>query len=247
MESKLCNIGKMRKNSPKNILAFIEAPKEVKSIKEFEELVYDDKKLTFIELNYFIEFNKIAESILNDRIKGDVVNIGIYKGGGSLYMKSVFEELNMNEREWWLFDSFKGFNNETITETREQETLYWFEQFLNNSTQPNASEIYQLFKNFNLENKLNIIEGFIETTYKNYPHNNPICLLHIDVDFGQSTYFSLRHFYPNLVQGGWVVIDDYYLNLTFCKEMVDKFIHESGEIIEPIKLGNYQMGWRKNN
>ena len=152
----------MRKNSSINILAFIEAPKEVKSIKEFEELVYDDKKLTFIELNYFIEFNKIAESILNDRIKGDVVNIGIYKGGGSLYMKSVFEELNMNEKQWWLFDSFKGFNKETITESLEQETLNWFEQFLNNTIQPNASEIYQLFKNFNLENKLKIIEGFIE-------------------------------------------------------------------------------------
>jgi hypothetical protein len=226
-------------------LSFIKAPIEVKTLKEFEELVFEKTNLTFIEQKYFNEFDKIAKSISDENIDGDVVNIGIYRGGGSLYMKSVFEQLNL-KKKWWLFDSFNGFNKESIIEKKEQESLAWFEQYLCKIKQPTARDIRDLFTLCSLEKNIEIIEGYIEKTFSIFPPNNQICFLHIDVDFGNSTYFSLKQFYPMLVSGGWVVIDDYYLNSTLCKNMVDQFMRELGEPIEPIRLGKYQMGWRKN-
>jgi O-methyltransferase len=246
MESKIDNRKVMKSNDPSEILRFIEAPLEVKTLKEFEDLVFEKTKLTFIEQMYFKEFDKIAKSISDENIKGDVVNIGIYRGGGSLYMKSVFEQLNLGEKKWWLFDSFNGFNKETITEKIEQESLIWFEQYLCKVKQPTAQDIRDLFTLCKLEKNTEIIEGYIEKTSTEFPNNQQICFLHIDVDFGNSTYFSLNNFYPMLTKGAWVVIDDYYLNSTLCKQMVDQFINDSGAKIEPIRLGKYQIGWRKN-
>ncbi|MCF8427067.1 MAG: TylF/MycF family methyltransferase [Bacteroidia bacterium] len=223
---------------------FIQAPSIVKSLSEFEELIFNPSKLTFIEIDFFEKFNEIAKILALNKIKGNVVNIGIYKGGGALYMKSVFEELELIEKKWWLFDSFQGFNVETITSSKEIETLKWFNQYLENVDEPKPSDILDLFRKFNLHKNLNIVEGFIENTYKKYPQES-ISLLHIDVDFYRSTYNCLNYFYPLVVSGGWVIIDDYYLSSTDCGEAVNQFIKENKLKAELKRLGNYQAGWQK--
>ncbi len=234
----------MKPPKSKFILEFIQAPNQVKSLKEFEELVFSPSKLTFIETDFFKRFDQIANYLADNLICGNVVNIGIYKGGGALYMKCVFHELGMDQKSWWLFDSFQGFNIETINEPKELDTLNWFEQYLKKTSYPTPEQVIDLFSQFGLNNLLNIVPGFIEDTYMSYP-GEAICLLHIDVDFYTSTYNCLCYFYPLIKSGGWIIVDDYYLTSTSCGEAVDRFIKEQESDIKLQRLGNYQAGWCK--
>lgn len=234
-----------KKPNSEDVLAFINPPEHVASLAEFENIVDDTTCLTFIEKPFFDAFKKIATNIKQENINGDIINIGIYRGGGSLYMKAVFEEMEIAGK-WWLFDSFLGFNNKGITNQKEVNALKWFNQYLAKTAMPSANNIQHLFSNFDLDNSLTIVEGYIEDTYHKFDAGL-ISLLHIDVDFYDSTYNSLFYFYQFVSEGGWIIIDDYFLPNTDCKCAVDEFRLKYNIKSQLIKLGNYQVGWKKNS
>ena len=72
-------------------------------------------------------------------------------------------------------------------------------------------------------------------------------MLHIDVDFYQPTFFSLEKFYPKVIDGGWIIIDDYNVEIFDCKKAVDEFRTINNISDKLIKLGNYQVGWKNKH
>ncbi len=231
------------KMSSEEVLNLIKPPVQVKSLAAFENLVDDTTRLTFIEMPYFDAFKNIAAQIKQENVMGDVVNVGIYRGGGSLYMKALFEELTM-QKQWWLFDSFSGFNLSNITSPKEVLAHEWFNNYLRRTEAPTKAGVVSLFEAAGLNQLLTVVEGFIEETHVMFTSKN-ICLLHIDVDFYASTLNCLACFYDKVSEGGWIIVDDYNLPNTDCKEAVDDF-RAKHHIKSPLKvLGNYQVGWQK--
>jgi len=226
------------------ILNLINPPEEILDFDEIKDLLNNPNRLTLIEMPFFKNVEPIIKNICDRNIEGDVINIGIYKGGGSLYMKALFESFGV-KKNWWLFDSFEGFDRKSLTKTKDIDALNLFDEKAQLTSEfPSPENIQSLFKSVNLESNIHVIKGFIEKTFLQ-PYSEKISLLHIDVDFYEPTYFSLSKFYSKLNIGGWVIIDDYNVDIFSCKESVDDF-RNVNQIHEPIQiLGKYQVGWMK--
>jgi O-methyltransferase len=48
------------------------------------------------------------DSILKEKIPGDFVETGVWRGGVIMLMKAILEEKNISDRTIWAFDSFQG-------------------------------------------------------------------------------------------------------------------------------------------
>lgn len=232
------------KNSEK-ILRLIDPIEEIQSTEDLKTLCNHQNRLTLIEAPFFVAVQPVIHEICENNIAGDIVNIGVFKGGASLFMKSVFEENNIF-RKWFLFDSFCGFNEDTLTKRKDLDALSYFKHELDFSENgfPAKDALENLFKTHQLDNHLTVTEGYIENTLEKQPIDT-LCFLHIDVDFYEPTLFALNYLYPKLNRGGWVIVDDYHVDAFNCKEAVDEY-RDKFNILSPIvRLGNYQIGWRK--
>ncbi len=225
------------------VLEYIQPADEVDSLAEFEDLIFSDKRKTMIESTFYHNFLQFFEKQSISRIEGAVVNVGIFKGGFSLFLKALYQELEL-KNEFWLFDSFKGFGEMKVFSDAEKDCLKWFNSYLHKVKLPTKSELAIEFKQFGIEDNLNIVDGFIEQTSVIFPHDK-IALLHIDVDFYYPTLEALNVFYDKVSKGGIIIIDDYNLKQTNCKEAVDQFRKEKNISSRLEVLGNYQVAWIK--
>ena len=67
-------------------------------------LTYDQAMLSLIDAVEYIEKNKI---------KGDFVECGVWKGGSILIIIKTLQKLGINNRDFYLFDTFEGMSTPT--------------------------------------------------------------------------------------------------------------------------------------
>lgn len=225
------------------ILKRINPPLGANSLSEMNSIVNGSEHLTLIEAPFFKNIQPVVKKICESGVEGDVVMVGVFKGGSALYLKALFEEYGCY-KNWWLFDSFKGFNEESIKHEQDIKSLNLF------TTQvkvqyPTAESVYDLFKGYSLDNNLRVVEGFVEDTLPGIELAK-LSFLHIDVDFYEPTFYCLENLYPRLTPNGWVIIDDYNVDIFNCKEAVADYRKKS-VLQEPIvHLGGYPAGWEKS-
>jgi len=94
-----------------------------------------------------------------------------------------------------------------------------------------------LFQKFKLDNtKIHLIKGWFNETLASYKVEvDKIALLHLDCDLYKSVKICLDEFYDNVVDGGFIVVDDYG-HWGGCKKAVDEFIKKRNLKIELIKI-----------
>lgn len=229
--------------SSEEILLAVSPATSIVGFDHINELVNDPNCLTLIERPFFDQIRPIVRKICSNGIRGDVVIVGVFKGGGALYLKALFEELGVFNR-WWLIDSFKGFNRKTLTHCKDISALDTFNKRIKVKNQPSRQSVEKLFHDYGLGNNLTVVDGFIEETLHQLPIKE-ISLLHIDVDFYEPTYLCLDSLYPKVKPGGWTIIDDYNVEVFNCKEAVDAF-RTNFKIDTPLlEIGNYPVGWQR--
>lgn len=229
-------------NKANEIYQFINSPERIESIEHMHQLIADANCLTLIEKSFFQEVEVIIKEISTNNIAGDIVFVGVFKGGAALYLQALFEHYGC-KRKVWLFDSFKGFNREQITHEEDKKALELFGTDEYFKELVSVDQISKLFKRFDLFENTVLIEGFIEDTLKQQQITS-IAFLHIDVDCYEPTYYALEQLHAKISPGGWCVCDDYFVPLFDCKKAIDDF-RTSNTITSPIKkIGNYPAGWR---
>ncbi|MES2691490.1 MAG: TylF/MycF/NovP-related O-methyltransferase [Bacteroidota bacterium] len=233
----------MQVKTPEELLRLIKPPARIHSWEQLDEVIQDDQCLSLIEKPFFDQIKAVVQQIATDKVEGDVVIAGVFKGGAALYLKALFEEAGMYKK-WWLLDSFDGFNEPTLKRHEDINSLQRISNQVIRQKQPDAEEIYQLFKNNGLENNLEIVAGFFEDTFSKIDCGK-ICLLHIDVDFYEPTLLCLDKFYGSVEPNGWAVVDDYYAAVFKCRDAVDQYREQYHISEEMIKLGNYPAAWKK--
>ena len=146
----------------------------------------------------------IAEKIKN--LPGDIVECGVWKGSTFSYMATVFPERTM-----WAYDSFEG-----VPSNKEQ-TKYPEKYSTNNidwatccpELSVDVSFLFESFSKYNVPNinRINIVKGWFKDTLPNAKQS--IVLLRVDGDLYSSTYEILEYLYPLVVDGGFIIFDDY--------------------------------------
>lgn len=170
-----------------------------------------------------------VEYIVKNKIPGAIVECGVWKGGSSMACLLTLNQLNVKERDVFLYDTFAGMPEPTSKDGSEEHAVFnSLKDDKGNSTwciSP-ESEVYS-----NLEKcgypmeKIRLIKGLVEETI---PSRIPdkIAILRLDTDWYSSTVHELKHLYPILQKNGVLIIDDYG-TWQGCRIAVDEFFNDA--------------------
>jgi len=171
------------------------------------------------------------KTIYNNKIEGEIVECGVWKGGNLIILGELCKKYNLN-KEIIAYDTFEG-----MTQPTEEDVNFYNKSALKNMNkyQNNKDDIHSFWAINSLENtKENITNN---TTYKKFKfikgdvvktldikENLPkkISLLRLDTDFFESTKKELEVLYPLLENGGVLIIDDYG-DWKGCRKAVDEY------------------------
>ena len=155
--------------------------------------------------------------ILQNNIKGDFVECGVFRGGNVILMQKLLDRFNVR-RKIYGYDTYEGMSSPTsfdidIEGKKASQRLNDVEKENNKKNIWCYSDLNSVRNNILKSCKNNYvipIKGMVEDTLKvksNLPKN--ISLLRLDTDFYVSTLVELKKLYPRLSKGGILIIDDY--------------------------------------
>jgi O-methyltransferase len=140
-------------------------------------------------------------------IRGDYVECGVWRGG----MSAAISEINSGQwRHFHLFDSFEGLPD--AKEIDGKAALAWQQ----NTHSPDFYDNCKADESFAKEamriagnQDYSIYKGWFDKTMINYPKKS-IAILRLDGDWYDSIKVCLDYLFPFVIQGGVVILDDYY-------------------------------------
>ncbi len=192
--------------------------------------------------------------VVANRIAGDIVECGVWKGGSMMAVARTLLELGDRTRDLHLFDTFEGMTEPTgedVTLTgesaadlmaastdREDAESVWCRAPLDVVQQAMASVGYE-------GSKVHYIKGRVEDTI---PAAAPerIALLRLDTDWYESTRHEMIHLFPRLCVGGVLILDDYGHWLG-ARRAVDEYLREHNVPLFLQKIdytGRHAVKWR---
>lgn len=159
-----------------------------------------------------------------NNVSGDLVEIGVYRGGTALLMA---ESLGASNQQLHLFDTFCG-----MPASDPDIDLHRSGDFADTSLEA-VSALLGDFTNIHLYPGL-----FPETLPRDWT-NKRFALVHVDVDIYASALDCCRFFYPRLSPGGVIVFDDYgFPSCPGVRQAVDEFCQHRD--LQPLYLPSGQ-------
>lgn len=193
--------------------------------------------------------------IVKNKIEGDLVECGVYKGDHPKKMADFF--LHEKKRDIWLYDTFKGLtqpgefdytrNDATLYQmSKDQVKKFWEDNKISEDVNGWCMSTLNEVKS-NVESsgypkeKIHYIEGDVMETLKddkNIPAS--IAILRLDTDWYSSSKYEMERLYPKLVSGGVLILDDYF-HWDGQRRAVDEYFKENN-IHENILRYNSKVG-----
>lgn len=153
------------------------------------------------------------------KLKGDFVECGVNSG----FMSSaVMEYLDWNslKKTFYLLDTFNGLDEKYVLPSE----ISNGKMSVNNEALANGfyvDNVDNVKSNFAQWNNVAIIVGSVPETLDQVS-SNKICFLHIDMNCVKPEIEALKYFWPKLVKGAVVLLDDYgFPNYEDQKEAMD--------------------------
>jgi O-methyltransferase len=186
-----------------------------------------------------------AVAVVRDQVPGDFIETGVWRGGATILMRAILDELDVHDRLVWVADSFEGLP-EPDAELHPIEAKFhsgpvagkWFDHL--------AVDLESVQANFELfdflDDQVCFLKGWFKDTLPAAPIER-LALMRLDGDYYESTRDALVNLYDKLSPGGFVIIDDYGdITWTECKRAVDEFRHER-RITAPMTMVDTKCGW----
>jgi O-methyltransferase len=196
--------------------------------------------LTMTGMTRLDDLQECVENVVADRVEGDLIEAGVWRGGASILMRATLDALGEHDRTVWLADSFEGFPTP-------DEGAYPDDRGLDLSPHEflsvGADEVRSYFDRFGLDHDLRFVPGFFHETMPTL-RGGRWAVVRLDGDTYESTWTSLEALYPGLATGGYLVIDDYGF-VPACRKAVEDYRREHS-IEEPIEEVDWNcVRWRR--
>ncbi len=171
-----------------------------------------------------------TEPIIN---QGMVAECGCWRGLSSYQIAANLKKMDFNQA-FLIFDSFEGLSeydeedkNNVMTDEEENCHRKHF-----------ACSMDVVIKNLEDFDFIDYKKGWIPSRFKE-ASELAFSFVHIDVDMFQPIWDSLEFFYPRLIPGGIIVLDDYgYLNFPGAKKAVDTFLVDKPDFFLSLPSGS---------
>lgn len=158
---------------------------------------------------------KATKYIVENNIEGDFVECGVWRGGCSLAMAMVLDDLKA-DKKIYLFDTYEGMTEPTeydLTHSNVNAKDKFIKSKRNDHNEwcyASIEDVKSQFKKLDLENKAKFIKGdVLETLNEEINLPDKIALLRLDTDWYESTKHEMNILYPRLQKDGVLLIDDY--------------------------------------
>jgi O-methyltransferase len=170
--------------------------------------------------------------VLHNRVPGDLLEAGVWRGGTTILMRAVLAAYDDDERRVWVADSFQGL-------PKPDAAAFPADAGLDFTVHENlAVGVQQVRANFAryglLDDRVEFLPGWFKDTLPAAPVDR-LAVLRLDGDLYESTMDALQALYPKLSVGGYCIIDDYGAFLA-CRRAVDDYraAHGITEEILPV-------------
>ena len=161
---------------------------------------------TMVEPTGMDNIRSAIESVVSDQVDGDIVELGVWRGGLSMYAKAVLDVLGQTQRRIHLFDVFDsmslaGYGGKNSAE-------FGFIALNSVAAVNNTFQRYGL-----LDQRVHFHEGLFNETAVRFAHvarrrNSAIAVLRIDGNFYNSYQDAMYNLYELVPVGGVVIFDD---------------------------------------
>ncbi len=148
----------------------------------------------------------LTQRVIDERIPGDLIETGVWRGGACILMKGVLASNGVRDRKVFVCDSFEGLPppDEAKFPNDANDMHHTFKEL--------AIPLEVVRSNFQkydlLDDQVVFVKGFFEDTLPKLSPT-PLAIMRLDGDMYQSTIEALTNLYPRLSAGGFVIIDDY--------------------------------------
>ncbi len=160
---------------------------------------------------------KAVAYVIKNKIPGDFVECGVWKGGSMMLVANVLLELNASDRKLYLYDTYEGLpepteNDFSLTGKKDAAIHNWKKEQKSDHNEWCYASFEEVKRNLGLtkypEENVFFIKGKVEETIPATIPSN-IALLRLDTDWYESTKHELIHLFPILSKSGVLIIDDY--------------------------------------
>jgi len=195
---------------------------------------------TMIGLKRLDNLQHCIETVLSERVEGDLIEAGVWRGGACIFMRAVLAAYGVEDRRIFVADSFEGLPKPDAEKyTADKGDTHHNLTYLAVSKE----DVENNFTKYGLlDNQVVFLKGWFKDSLPQAPIEK-LSILRLDCDMYGSTTESLESLYPKLSSGGFCIIDDYAL--PGCKSAVNDFRSKhtiDSEMREIDWTGRY---WRK--
>jgi len=174
---------------------------------------FDSLRLSTLEL--------ISYEIGKKNLKGNVAELGVYKGKFARYINQYFPE-----RTCYLFDTFEGFDSRDVANEQQKSFSTGAQDFSDTS-------VRAVLNLMPFPSKCVPVKGFFPESAKGI--DDRFVFVSLDADLYEPIYAGLNFFYPLLVKGGYIFIHDFNNdNYKGARKAVEQFCTEQSLNYLPI-------------
>jgi hypothetical protein len=197
---------------------------------------------TMIGLFRLSNIERCAEQVIAEAIPGDFLEAGVCKGGAAIFMRGLQIAHGAGDRKTFVVDSFEGVP--PSDQARDADYGLHLEEARLPWLACDAETVRDHFARYDLlDSNVELVKGWLAESLPGAAIG-PLALLRIDVDLYSSTLECLELLYDKVVEGGFVIVDDYGF-LECCRDAVDEFRSRRG-VSEPIRwVDGSGIYWRK--
>lgn len=195
---------------------------------------------TMIGERRMLQLQQAAETAIRDRIPGDFLEAGAWRGGACILMRAVLAAWGDERRRVWVADSFEGMPplapgqpGASVDKLRDVEGFV-----------VSADDVRANFARYDLlDDRVVFLEGWFRDTLRNDAIDT-LAILRIDAVLRESTTDALAALYDKVAPGGYVILDDYGA-FAGCRAAVAEFRRDRG-ITDPIEwIDDSGAWWRR--
>jgi hypothetical protein len=157
---------------------------------------------------------RFSEELQKQKASGSVAEAGVYRGEFASYLNSVF-----STKKLYLFDTFSGFDAKDFP-FEQDESLLQAEHF-------KSTSVDLVINQMTFPEKCVILKGYFPETTKGI--DDVFCFVSLDMDLYKPTLEGLEYFYPRMVDGGCILIHDYFTpSYPNVRKAIDDFEQKHG-------------------
>jgi hypothetical protein len=214
--------------------------RELAAAERIDGKVWPGYAHTMIGLRRLDSLQSCIETVIKDRVEGDLIETGVWRGGACILMRAILAAYGIEDRRVFVADSFEGLPEPDSEKwPADKDSMFHINPYLAVS----QAEVRSNFEKYGLlDDKVVFLAGWFEDTLPS-AQIDKLAVLRLDGDMYGSTMDALSNLYPKLSQGGFCIIDDYAL--PGCRRAVDDYRAQhqiQSEIQEVDWTGRY---WRK--